>query len=99
MGARLLTGIGATILPVCALGVVWSTTGWAALTPLAAEFMIRDCIARFGDPRVRVCEMVAESGTRPGINPTIAACLAVTDRHGIGRGIAREICGYYYQKK
>lgn len=77
----------------------WPKVASAALSPFAAEFMIRDCIARFGDARVRVCEAVAESGTRRGVNPTTGTCLAATDRRGIEREIARRICGYYFQNK
>jgi hypothetical protein len=61
--------------------------------------MILDCIARFGDAKVQVCEVVALSGTRPGVNPTTSTCLAQTSRRDIEHDIASTICCYYFQNK
>jgi hypothetical protein len=73
----------ATLLLVASPGA-----GHAALSQNAAEFLIRDCIARFGHERVRACEAVAASATRPGVNPTEAACRAVAQRRDIKPEVA-----------
>jgi hypothetical protein len=71
--------------------------GQAALSQSAAEFLVRDCVARFGHERVRACEAVAASATHPGVNPTTDTCRAAAQRKDIKPNVTRRLCGYYFQ--
>ena len=79
--------------------IAFPGAGHAALSQNAAEFLIRDCIARFGHERVRACEVVAASATRPGVDPTAAVCRAAAQRRDIKPEVARRLCGYYFQDR
>jgi hypothetical protein len=90
----------ATMLLLAALGLAASSSvGHAALSQSPAEFMIRDCVARFGHERVRACEVVAGSATHAGVNPTTATCRAAAKRRDIQQGVTEKLCGYYSQEK
>jgi hypothetical protein len=90
---------GTTLLLATLVLAAWPGTGHAALSRSAGEFLIRDCIARFGHERVRACEAVAASATRPGVNPTTAVCRAVAQRRDIKPEVARKLCDYYFQDR
>ena len=80
------------------LGAVFGP-GQAAVSPVGRDVLVRDCLARFGHELLRPCEVVAVNAGRRGASPTVASCLALAERHGIGGSVRRKLCRYYFTER